>query len=309
MSAPIEYSFQRYLEAKRSVDDRALNRLVWERLVVELQEREGVKVSRVLEIGAGIGTMFERLIDWGALRSVHYTAVDLNPQNIQTARQRLSAWGYRHGWQVSEEDWGLGFLRNTQQLELILQADDFYDFLKIELSGESRWDLLIAHAFLDLIDVPSTLPGLFSLLEGGGIYYFTVNFDGLTVFEPILDEALDKQVISLYHRSMNERIVAGCPSGSSLTGRKLFADLERYGSELLSAGASDWVVHPVGGRYPEDEAYFLHYIIHTVHQELSGHPEIDRNDFLTWIQKRHDQVERGELTYIAHQIDFLGWVS
>lgn len=309
MSAPIEYSFQRYLEAKRSVDDRALNRLVWERLVVELQEREGVKVPRVLEIGAGIGTMFERLIDWGALRSVHYTAVDLNPQNIQTARQRLSAWGYRHGWQVSEEDWGLGFLRNTQQLELILQADDFYDFLKIELSGESRWDLLIAHAFLDLIDVPSTLPGLFSLLEGGGIYYFTVNFDGLTVFEPILDEALDKQVISLYHRSMNERIVAGCPSGSSLTGRKLFADLERYGSELLSAGASDWVVHPVGGRYPEDEAYFLHYIIYTVHQELSGHPEIDRNDFLTWIQKRHDQVERGELTYIAHQIDFLGWVS
>ena len=29
---PTEYSFQRYLSAKKSVDDRALNRLVWQAL-------------------------------------------------------------------------------------------------------------------------------------------------------------------------------------------------------------------------------------------------------------------------------------
>lgn len=308
MPAPTEYSFQRYLEAKQSVDDRALNRLVWKRLVAELHGREAVKGLRVLEIGAGIGTMFERLHDWGALKFVQYTALDLNPQNIQTARRRLSAWGHKRGWQVSKEDWELVFQRGAQQLELRLQVIDLYDFLEIELSGESRWDLLVAHAFLDLIDIPGTLPDLFKLLEGNGMYYFTLNFDGLTIFEPILDEALDEQVISLYHRSMDQPIVAGRASSSNLTGRKLFNQLGHLGSDILAVGASDWIVHPMSGGYPADEAYFLHHIIHTIHQELVDHPGLEQNKFFSWIRTRHDQVERGELTFIAHQYDFLGRV-
>ena len=308
MTAADDYSFQHYLESKQSVDDRALNRLVWERLLWELRRREGSKALRVLEIGAGIGTMFERLVNWGTVEFGHYTAIDLNPENILSARSRLTQWGQRHDWQVIREDWGLIFQRGEHILELRLRAVDLYDFLEVEKTIEGRWDLLVAHAFMDLVDVPRTLPDLFSLLEQGGLHYFTMNFDGLTILEPVIEASFDEKVISLYHRSMDERIVDGRPSGQSLTRRKLFNHLVCFGSDILASGASDWVVCPLHGRYPADEAHFLHFIIHTIQKELSGHPELDEGEFISWINKRHEQVERGELTYIAHQLDFLGRV-
>lgn len=308
MPTPTDYSFQRYLNAKQSVDNRALSRLVWEQLIEELSKQDARKGLRVLEIGAGIGTMFQRFVNWGALESCHYTAIDLNPENIHIARERLADWGKVHGWQVLAKDWGLIFQKETQQLELRLEAIDLYDFLVIEGFNGSGWDLLVAHAFMDLIDIPNTLPDLFSLLGEGGLYYFTLNFDGVTIFEPVLEANLDGQVISLYHRSMDQRIVEGRPAGDSLTGRRLFNYLMHFGSYILAAGASDWVVYPSRGDYPADEAFFLHYIIQTIQQELIDHPELDKKEFLSWIQKRHDQVERGELIFIAHQYDFLGRV-
>ena len=52
----------RYLTAKTTVDDRALNRHV----LAELR-RLIPAAPRVLEVGAGLGTMVARLIDWGAI--------------------------------------------------------------------------------------------------------------------------------------------------------------------------------------------------------------------------------------------------
>jgi hypothetical protein len=66
------------------------------------------------------------------------------------------------------------------------------------------------------------------------------------------------------------------------------------------------VVIPVRGRYPADEAYFLHFILHTLDQALRRHPELDARQFARWIERRHAQIERGELVYIAHQIDVFG---
>ena len=39
-------------------------------------------------------------------------------------------------------------------------------------------DVLIANAVLDLVDVPAVLPGLLQLLAPGGVYWFTINYDG-----------------------------------------------------------------------------------------------------------------------------------
>ena len=57
-----------------------------------------------------------------------------------------------------------------------------------------------------------------------------------------------------------------------------------------------------------DEAYFLHFIIHTIGTALRGHPELDPVRLLSWITQRHAQIEAGSLVYIAHQLDFLGRV-
>ncbi|MDP1714915.1 MAG: hypothetical protein Q8L41_09230 [Anaerolineales bacterium] len=88
----------------------------------------------------------------------------------------------------------------------------------------------------------------------------------------------------------------------------MFSHLQTAGAQVLSAGGSDWVVHSVNGKYPADEAYFLHFILHFFEESLMGHAELDGITFANWLKERRAQIERGELVYIAHQMDFLARV-
>lgn len=278
----MEYSFTRYLAAKKTVDDRALNGQVWQAVAAAVTAE---KASRVLEVGAGIGTMVERLVARGVLGQGLYTAIDTIPANIAIAHTRLQ------------------HLSPTIQLEL--EAIDLFDFVARE-QGRRQWDLLIAHAFLDLMDIPATLPCLFSLLRPGGLFYFTINFDGATILQPAIDAAFDAHIERLFHRTMDERMTAGKASGDSQSGRHLFHYLRQAEAQILAVGSSDWVVFAGEAGYPDDEAYFLHFIIETMRQALAGQPELDNGRFAQWIGQRHDQIEAGELVYIAHQLDFFG---
>lgn len=277
------YSFTRYLAAKRSVDDRALNRLVSGALARALA---GMANPTVLEIGAGIGTMVERLHEWQILSAgTQYTAIDARAENIDNARQRLQA------------------LEDVYKLRL--ETIDLFDFIARE-QGQRTWDLLIAHAFLDLVDLESTLPQLLSLLKPGGYFYFTINFDGETTLQPVIDRQFDDQIMALYHETMDTRGTNGRRSGDSRTGRRLFTHLPLLGAEILEAGSSDWVVYPAAGGYEGDEAYFLHAIIDMIAGALEGTPGLDRSYFAAWVAQRHAQINAGVLVYIAHQLDFFG---
>jgi SAM-dependent methyltransferase len=280
MAAPKTYSFARYLAAKKSVDDRALNRRVLETLTRELSEVPSRSPLRVLEVGAGIGTMVERLLDWRVLKKATYTAVDGDPQIIGEACRCLPRWATSSGFNLTTQSpQKMSLEKGDQNILVEFEAIQIADFAPRE-RGHRSWDLLIANAFLDLVDVPSTIPLLFSLLGPDGLFYFT----------------------------MNHRVISGKPSGDSCTGRHLFAAMRPCGIELLDAGSSDWVVFAGANGYPEDEAYFLHHIIHTIHTALNGHPDLDTKLFASWTRERHNQVQKGTLVYIAHQLDFLGRV-
>ena len=54
----------------------------------------------------------------------------------------------------------------------------------LEAAHGALADVLIANAVLDLVDVPAVLPGLLRLLVPGGVYWFTINYDGESIFEP-----------------------------------------------------------------------------------------------------------------------------
>ena len=164
----------------------------------------------------------------------------------------------------------------------------------------------MAHAFLDLIDLPSILPKLLDLCKEDGIFYFSLNYDGLTILEPTIDMEFDSLVLDLYHQTMDNRLNAGQKSGDSRTGRHLFSQLANTGATVVAAGSSDWVVHPGQDGYPQDEKYFLHYIINTIYRALRFHPDMEIDRFEKWIEGRHSQIEGQELVYIAHQIDFFG---
>ena len=88
----------------------------------------------------------------------------------------------------------------------------------------------------------------------------------------------------------------------------MFAHLRLAKAQILAAGASDWVVHAIDGKYQYDEAYFLQFILHFFEESLSAHPGLDKAAFADWLSQRREQIQRGELVYIAHQMDFLARV-
>jgi len=315
MSIPRTYSFARYLTAKKSVDDRALNRHVWQSLGAALPRATPEQPLHLLEIGAGLGTMVERLCADGMLTNTIYTAIDLEPTLIAEARRRLPQWAAAQGWQVQQDTPAyarpggheLHMQRPGQDIRVATEAIDVFRFIARE-QDQRFWDLIIAQALLDLVDVPTTLPALLSLLRPGGLLYCPITFDGATVFQPEIDPEFDRAIEACYHQTMDQRLVAGKLSGDSHTGRHLFTHFQAAGAEVLAAGSSDWVVFAGANGYAADEAYFLHFIIHTVHTALTGHPDLDAERFTAWIAQRHAQIEQGTLVYIAHQLDVLGRV-
>jgi SAM-dependent methyltransferase len=305
MSIPQTYDFIDYLVAKKTIDDRSLNCIVWDRLQGALADHETQECLRVLEIGSGIGTMIERMAT-GPLthRSSHYTAVDINPDCTRAARRRLSRWAKRQGFVVIRETETSHLLETGgTRIRVDLKTGDAYAL--VAEAAPHSWDLLLAHAFMDLVDIQSLLPGMMRLLKSGGLLFLSLNFDGDTVLLPAIAPEFDDRVIHRYHRSMDERIVDGRQAGDSRTGRRLLMKLIQRRNEILAAGASDWIVYPRRRRYPMGESYFLHHIIHTIDEELAHHPEIDPDYFKAWIAKRHVQIDNGELVFMAKHIDIL----
>ncbi len=305
MSIPQTYDVIDYLDAKKTIDDRSINRTVWDRLQSALADQETGERLRVLEIGSGIGTMIERMAA-GPLkhRSSLYTAVDINPDCTRAARSRLGRWAKRVGFTVTRKKDASHLLEaGNTKIRVTINTGDAYT-LFTEAASQSC-GLILAHAFMDLVDIQTLLPGMMRLLENRGLLFLSLNFDGDTVLLPAIAPDFDDRVIRLYHRSMDERTVDGRPAGDSRTGRRLLARLLQCKTDILAAGASDWIVYPRRRRYPRRESYFLHHIVHTIAEELAHHPDIDPAYFKAWIAKRHAQIENGELVFMAKYIDVL----
>jgi hypothetical protein len=251
----------------------------------------------ITEVGGGIGTMLARMFRWDVVTKADYVLVDEMTENIETAQEWIPRWAVEAG--LSVERMGQKQLRVfDQERDVCIRFEhaDVFDFIQ---KRPAPADLLIAHAFLDLLPMPESMPKLLALTKN--LAWLTINFDGVTSFEPTIDAALDEQIERLYHATMDTRPTGG----DSHAGRHLFGHLRTAGAQVLAAGASDWVVHAVNGKYPADEAYFLHFILHFFEESLAGHPELDAIAFANWLKKRRTQIERGELVYIAHQMDFL----
>lgn len=289
----MDYSFPQYLLSKQTVDDRALNKDVLNALRINLPPGP----LSVIEVGAGIGTMLRRLVEWNILSAGEYVLVDEMAGNISYAREWVPHWATGAGLHVEWiEGHHLHLCDQTRDIHIRFECADVFDFIQ---QNEQPADLLIAHAFLDLLPMPEGLVKMLSLTNG--LAWLTLNFDGMSVLQPIIDCALDEKIERLYHSTMDTRSTGG----SSRTGRRLFEHLRSVRADILAAGASDWVVHAHEGKYPADERYFLHFVLHFFENSLRQHSELLEMDFQNWLAKRSEQIECGELVYIAHQMDFL----
>jgi SAM-dependent methyltransferase len=295
-AAPGASDLARYLAAKTTVDDRALNRQV----LAELRRLMPAGAPRILEVGAGLGTMVARLLAWGVVGAGEYVLLDADQQLLERARWWLRDWAAARGTHTDLLPDGL----QVGDLRVRLVHAEIAGYL--ETADRELADVLIANAVLDLVDVAAVLPGLLRLLVPGGAYWFTINYDGESAFLP--GHRHDDEVLRAYHRDMDERVRYGRPAGESRTGRHLFHHLRDAGAPALAAGSSDWVVHPAAdGRYPASEACFLRSILNTIRDALRDRQDwVEPAHLADWLAVRYEQLAAQDLVYIAHQLDFAG---
>lgn len=302
-------SFIEYLDAKKVIDDRSLNQHVLSALQSDLAREDSHAQHRTLEVGAGIGTMIERLLERGILKTGDYTLLDIEEPLLQDARRRLD---HRFTAYHPEDPsrWGEHLFLRTfkQEVKVHFVAGDIHDHIGSGKEGSS-YDLLIAHAFMDLVNIPRTMPGLLKLLRPGGVFYFSLVYDGVTHFEPEIDRSLDERIMETYHQTMDERVLQGRPAGDRYSGRRLLNELLLYDAEIQAAGPSDWLVYPVNGTYPDKHSLFLSHILNIMEGALTDHPGVSTEDLEHWLRSRREQLNEGKLVYLAHQIDVIGRVT
>ena len=333
--------FVEYLTAKRTVDDRALNRRVWGRFVSGLVDRGRASTEpvRVVEVGAGVGSMLARLAAWEALPGrVSYRLVDVDEAAISAARERLPEWladaGYDTEWlddgrlaasrdaNAAGETTGLaqettGLAQETTKdtrtdLAVSFEVADAATLAGTEHGAESSpgpdpsatddADAVVAAAFLDVVDLDRMLPALRDLLRPDGVLYAPCTFDGATQFSPQHDH--DARIERLYHRHMDE--VRERPGGSR-AGRDVLERAPNHGFTVEAVGGCDWVVRPRDGTYPHAEAAFLDHLLATIDGALADYPvaTLDPTVRETWVETRRRQLDRGGLTLVAHHLDLL----
>jgi hypothetical protein len=245
--------------------------------------------------------MLARMVDWGLLTGpATYLLTDCDAGHLRLARRYLAAWADERGSTLHWPEQQRGRL-GTAQAEIALG----FETVRAEEMArrtESRgiFHLLIAHAVLDLLDLPAVLPGLLAQLTSNGLAYCTCNFDGGTHFLPEYPGGEEQEILRRYHASMEARRI-----GASRTGRRLLNLLQGPGLELVAAGSSDWVIHPRNTTYSGDEVLFLHALIATVEQELAGKSGPAPSGLAAWARTRHRQVEAGTLTFLARNLDLL----
>ena len=208
--ASMTSGYARYLAAKTSVDDRALNRHV----LAELRRLMPAGAPQVLEVGAGLGTMVARLMDWGVVGTGEYILLDADRALLNDSRRWLRDWAAARGLRsdVLPDGLQVGDLRvRLEHAELGRYLEAAHGAQGAQGAQGVPADVLIANAVLDLVDVPAILPGLLRLLVPGGVYWFTINYDGESIFAP--GHPHDDQVMQAYHRDMDERVRYGRPPG------------------------------------------------------------------------------------------------
>lgn len=289
----MDYSFPHYLLSKQTVDDRALNKDVLNALRAHMPSQP---VS-IIEVGAGIGTMLKRLVHWNIFCVGEYVLVDAMKDNMDYALEWIPQWATKTGLSVERiGDQQLKLCDQTRDIRIRFECADVFDFIQ---KNKVPADALIAHAFLDLLPLPESLPGLLSLTKG--IAWLTLNFDGVSTLQPVIDQALDEKIEQLYHDTMDRRSTGG----DSRTGSNLFEHFHSVNADILAAGSSDWVVFGKDGSYRDDEKYFLQFVLRFFENSLKDSEQLEASAFERWLAKRAEQIEHGDLVYIAHQMDFL----
>ena len=303
-SKDAQFQYANYLASKESIDERSLNPHVWSIFLKTFTAFPSGEV-KILEIGGGIGATLKRLVRANPSRDISYTLLDLESGNLAYFESHVTQWMLGLDYK-QHPDGGFKWINGDgRQINVTVVQADILEYVEEE-RNEAGWDILVAQAFLDLFDLESLLPKLLLMIRRGGVFYFPINFDGITSFLPGIEPSVDSLVENIYHNSMDAKAKMPARRGRSQSGRYLLSLLTHLDADIISAGSSDWIVHARNGRYSGQDRYFLEQILHFVEGELHKSNDIDSKVALDWLAQRRRQLELGKLIYLAHQIDIVG---
>ncbi|MCI0654100.1 MAG: class I SAM-dependent methyltransferase [Methylococcaceae bacterium] len=297
----MKVDFRAYLEAKYALDGRSLNREVLQNLKQGLAAKRHL---RCLDLGSGTGAMPKRLIDLCPNTSLELTGLDIDAGLLDIASEQLT-WKLRSlGFQTEKIGPGITARRKQQSVRIGFECATVLDWSPHENTG--GFDLISAHAFMDIVPLQPLVEKILDLLVPGGIFYSALNYDGDTALLPVYsDEEYERRILDHYDRSMEIRRIQEMPTGGARSGRRLLGELAAAGFAIHTYGTSDWNMTPVNGLYRDRDAFCLKSLLAMIRGEASGSRGFSPEALADWYSDRSRAVDAGVLGMIVHQLDIL----
>jgi len=274
-------AFAAFLQAKFALDERSLNREVRAAFQDALHSLPQI---HCLDVGAGTCATLRRLLNSELTTPLSLTALDRDPGLLDIARQQAAGW-----------------LQDKRLTAIRFAVDDVKHH-----RPDRRYNVITAHAFLDLAPLPEALRLFAAWLQPGGYLYASTNYDGDTAPLPVYDDAdFEARLLEHYNQTMEQRRVDGQATGGAYCGRRLHELLPEYGFDILAHGSSDWNIAPVLGEYRDCDSVCLEALLEMIYGEgqrsgLFCQVELDR-----WHEDRLRLLQRRRLVLTIRQLDLL----
>jgi SAM-dependent methyltransferase len=302
---PSAHSFHltEYLEAKMKVDEKSINRSVLRTFKSLILKK---KDPAIVDLGTGTGMMIRRLSRFPLHGDVAMYGVDSDQRCCAAAFDYVKNTLLRLGYAVvAENDRVVARKPGTRLTIHIVQSDMLDRSLQGSL-GISHVQCVTANAFMDIIPLRSGMEHISELLEKGGIFYSTINYDGrTTLLPPWKNQTFEQSLLSVYDNSMDERLAGGLRTGGSRTGSLIFSAAQEAGLHVEDFGSSDWQLFPARGRYSKTVKYFLNSIVTMIYREGEKSSKTDRRELDSWYEERLCQTDMNALALITHQTDIV----
>jgi SAM-dependent methyltransferase len=285
-----------FLAAKYALDERSLNPAVRSALIRRLQD---LPVLDCLDIGAGTGSTVRRMLAWRASQPWRLTLLERDRDLMERARsgtrQLLTERGYRPAWRGDR-------LESMDERFAV-------KFAACELAAfhpHTRYDVIVAHAVMDLVPLAPALARFAHWLQPDGCLYAAINYDGQTELRPTYrDAGFESDLVACYHAAMERREANGESTGGAHCGRRLHALLPRHNFEIVCAGASDWHIQPIGGRYLDQDEACLSVLIGLIAKEAIAADRFGVEAIARWREDRLRRLQARQLELRARNWDVL----
>ena len=293
----MQVPFAEYLEAKFALDERSLNREV---RTAFLDALRGLPRIECLDVGAGTGATFRRLLQSGLTTPLSLTALDRDRGLLDIARQDAEGRLRALGVEPREEDGAI-----QTQGERLAAMHFAAGELKEHRPGR-LYNVITAHAFLDLSPLPQALRQFAAWLQPGGYLYASINYDGDTALTPPYQgSTLEATLLGHYNESMELRRVDGQATGGAYCGRRLQALLPEHAFDIVACGRSDWNIRPFEGEYRDSDAICLKALLEFIGGEGRRSKLFEADQIDRWRDDRLRSLQQRRLGMRISHLDLL----